>query len=70
MIAVGGMSPPLGEEGSGPPARKGDLRRTGKEGKVGTMPQFDVVMLGGGSAGLHVATEVVRAGRTDRKSVV
>jgi pyruvate/2-oxoglutarate dehydrogenase complex dihydrolipoamide dehydrogenase (E3) component len=28
------------------------------------MPQFDVVVFGGGSAGLHVATEVAGAGRT------
>jgi pyruvate/2-oxoglutarate dehydrogenase complex dihydrolipoamide dehydrogenase (E3) component len=28
------------------------------------MPQFDVVVLGGGTAGAHVASEVARAGRT------
>jgi pyruvate/2-oxoglutarate dehydrogenase complex dihydrolipoamide dehydrogenase (E3) component len=28
------------------------------------MPQFDVVVFGGGTAGVHVATEVARAGRT------
>ncbi|HEY3733766.1 MAG TPA: NAD(P)/FAD-dependent oxidoreductase [Streptosporangiaceae bacterium] len=28
------------------------------------MPQFDVVVLGGGTAGVHVATEVARGGRT------
>jgi pyruvate/2-oxoglutarate dehydrogenase complex dihydrolipoamide dehydrogenase (E3) component len=28
------------------------------------MPQFDVVVFGGGTAGMHVATEVARAGRT------
>lgn len=33
-------------------------------GKAGHMPQFDVVVFGGGTAGVHVATEVARAGRT------
>jgi pyruvate/2-oxoglutarate dehydrogenase complex dihydrolipoamide dehydrogenase (E3) component len=28
------------------------------------MPQFDVVVLGGGTAGAHIASEVARAGRT------
>jgi pyruvate/2-oxoglutarate dehydrogenase complex dihydrolipoamide dehydrogenase (E3) component len=36
----------------------------GQEGRVGHMPQFDVVVFGGGTAGVHVATEVARAGRT------
>jgi pyruvate/2-oxoglutarate dehydrogenase complex dihydrolipoamide dehydrogenase (E3) component len=36
----------------------------GGDGKVSHMPEFDVVVLGGGTAGVHVAAEVATGGRS------
>jgi pyruvate/2-oxoglutarate dehydrogenase complex dihydrolipoamide dehydrogenase (E3) component len=48
-------------------ARGGTDREVGRGGLVGkekSMGSFDVVVLGGGTAGVHVATEVVRGGKS------
>jgi dihydrolipoamide dehydrogenase len=45
------------------PAQPGRDPRRG-DGKVSQMPEFDVVVLGGGTAGVHVAAEVASGGRS------
>src|ERR1700760_1480944 len=47
----------------GGPVRPGARSRRG-DGKVSQMPEFDVVVLGGGTAGVHVAAEVASGGRS------